>query len=95
MSDFLKMLEASGPFSAPLCLAMAYALRWVLKQNADLKLELKTAQGDATKLRDQRAKDLESMAREVGEIGEATRNTMREWTGRLRDTLAELARRGG
>lgn len=90
MADFLKVLEASGPFSTPLCLAMAFAVRWLVKQITELKAELKAERAASTSLRDQRARDLESMAREVGEIGEATRNTMREWTERLRDALHRI-----
>lgn len=70
-ADFLKALESMGPFTAPLCIGMAYALWWVtgqlLKERADNKALLM-----------QRAEDQAQDALAYAEYGETMRNVIRD-----------------
>lgn len=78
--EIFEFLKATGPFSTPLCIGMALAMRWLLGR---LKLqgeELAASRASETALREKRADDLERAAKEYAEQGEAMRNTMREWT---------------
>jgi len=85
--SWIEYLEASGPFTTPLCVAMGFALRWLLKDRGELLVDLKAAHADATSLREKRAEDLENAAREYMQHGEALRNVVREWTLTAREVL--------
>ena len=74
-----EFLKAVGPFSMPLCVGMAWSVRWLVKQLNLQKDELVAARADALAVREKRADDLEKSAREYAEQGESMRNTLREW----------------
>ena len=80
MDAFLTYLQQAGPFTAPLCVAMAYALWWMNRERTRAWEKADELQGEVNALREKRAGDLETAAREYAEFGEATRLTLREWT---------------
>jgi hypothetical protein len=84
---FLDYLQQAGPFTAPLCVAMAYALGWLNKERKRAWIKVDALQKEANALREKRADDLEKAAREYAEFGEATRLTLREWTEQARGVL--------
>ncbi len=84
MDGWIEYLQTIGPFTAPLCMFMSiggYAvIKWLLKQQKVLLVELKAARDDATNLREKRVIDREEAAKEYMEHGEAMRTAIREWT---------------
>ena len=84
MADFLSYLQTAGPFTAPLCVAMVYALWWMNRERIRAWEKAEALSDEATKLREKRAEDLEKAAREYAEFGEAVRLTLREWTDEAR-----------
>lgn len=80
MEAFLSYLQHAGPFTAPLCAAMGYALWWMNRERLRAEERVDALRAEATALREKRAGDLEKAAREYAEFGEATRLTLREWT---------------
>jgi len=88
---FLSYLQQAGPFTAPLCAAMAYALFWMNRERLRAWDKADELSKETTALREKRADDLEKAAREYAEFGEATRLTLREWT----EAARAMAARGG
>lgn len=88
MEVFLKYLQDAGPFTAPVCVAMAYALFWMNRERSRALDRLDGLIAEANKLREKRADDLEKAAREYAEFGEATRLTLREWTETAKALIA-------
>jgi len=84
VETFLAYLQQAGPFTAPLCAAMAYALYWMNRERLRAWSTAETLRVEANGLREKRADDLEKAAREYAEFGEATRLTLREWTEQAR-----------
>lgn len=80
--DFVAYLKEAGPFTTPLCVFMAIAGRVAFKyltdQNTALRAELVTAKTTEIELREKIADRFERAAREYAEVGEATRNSLRE-----------------
>lgn len=87
MEAFLAYLQQAGPFTAPLCAAMAYALWWMNKERTRAWAKVEVLQKEAVELREKRADDLEKAAKEYASFGEATRLTMREWADQARQVL--------
>jgi hypothetical protein len=88
VETFLKYLQDAGPFTAPLCAAMAYALYWMNKERSRAWDTAEKLRVEANALREKRAGDLEKAAREYAEFGEATRLTLREWTDAAKAFMA-------
>ena len=80
--DFVAYLQQAGPFTTPLCVFMAIAgkvaFKYLTDQNAALKAELVVAKTTEVELREKIADRFEKAAREYVEVGEATRNSLRE-----------------
>ena len=95
MDVFLSYLQSVGPFSTPLSVAMAFALRWVLKDRTRLLADLKIAQDDRFKLREKRADDLGMAATEYREFGEAQRSTIQGLIDTTKQALERMTRNGG
>jgi hypothetical protein len=92
--NFLKFIQESGPYSTPLAVGMVLVIGWLMKQLKKVQAECAVARADASGLRDKRYVDLQAAAKEYAEIGESTRNLMREWKERAAEVLAELRKRG-
>ncbi len=71
--DLLKFLAALGPYSAPINILLALALRRVL-------IERDAALADARDLREQRVVDLKEQAIEYREHSEATQAALNRWS---------------
>lgn len=87
MDTFLVYLQKAGPFTAPLCVAMVYALWWMNRERLSALQRAEKYDEDAKRLREKRAEDLEKFARELAEFGESVRLTLREWTEMARQVL--------
>lgn len=87
-----EIIASAGPFTAPLCGAMALAIAWILKDRADEKAKKEVAEKDAAQLRDKRAEDLQRFATELAEIGEASRVVMRDYCVKMDAQLAGAGR---
>ena len=88
MSDtFLAMLKDFGPFTAPLCVAMVWALQWLVKDRARLLDELKLAHEDSRTVRDKRTEDQRVAAAEFREYGDAIAHRLEEWSKRADRSL--------
>jgi len=77
--DFLDYVQQAGPFTAPLCVAMIFAIRWLLKDRERLLGLLTEANNDRMSLREKRAEDLERAANEYRNHGEAMSSSLRDW----------------
>lgn len=78
-----EILKEAGPYSAPLCLAMGAALKWLAADRARVIGKLEAAIDDANKLRERRADDLLRHSTELREWAEAQVASIREALGRL------------
>jgi len=86
LMDIATILKEAGPYSAPLCLAMGVALRWLAGDRARILAQLEIAVADANQLRERRADDLLRHSTELREWAEAQ-------LGSIRDALARLGGR--
>ncbi len=75
-----EILQEAGPYSTPLCAAMALAMRWLLKDRDRMLAVIKEADADRFALLRQRAEDVEKARDEFREFSESSREVMREWT---------------
>lgn len=91
--EILKFLQASGPYSAPLCVAMAVAIKYLLGALAKMETRATTAEADATKLRDRRADDLVAATKAMGEFGEQMRNSLNKHSEEIERVL-DLVKQG-
>lgn len=76
------MLKEAGPFTTPLCIAMVFALRWLIQDRARVLDELRAAQEDQRAIRDKRTEDQRAAAVELREYGDAISHRLEEWTKR-------------
>lgn len=93
IEQWFEYLKEAGPFTAPLCMGMSLVIYWLLKDRAEMLVDLKAVREDATALREKRVGDREAAAREYMEQGEATRTAIREWTRRADDVLTAVTAR--
>lgn len=87
MPDFFATVKEFGPFTAPLCLAMGWAIKWLVKDRARLLDELKAAHEDSRQIRDKRTEDQRAAAAELREYGDAIAHKLAEWTKRADRSL--------
>lgn len=73
------MLEKTGPFTAPLCFGMAWAIRWLVKDRQRLIDDLKAAHEDAKNIRDKRTEDQRAMGTELREISDVITHRLETW----------------
>ena len=73
---FFKMLETSGPFTAPLCFAMALAIVWIVKRWMAAETEVKD-------LLKENAETAKESAKDYAQYGEVMRGTIKDNTGAL------------
>lgn len=93
--DFLKYIQHAGPFTAPLCIAMGIAVKWLLSDRKMWIERCTAAEQDATKLREKRTNDLVKQAEEYAQIREAMGALMREWTAKITAAMDLLRRQDG
>lgn len=84
--DLLGWLTAAGPYAVTVILVV-----WLRLERE----ERIVAQRDANALRDRIMSDRQEQAEALAELGEATRNRLREHDEQLARTLAALPRRAG
>jgi hypothetical protein len=87
MDSFVAMLKDFGPFSTPLCIAMGWALQWLVKDRARLVEELKIAHDDSKAIRDKRTEDQRAAAAELREFADAITHRLEEWSKRSSKSL--------
>lgn len=85
--SFFALLKEFGPFTAPLCAAMVWAVQWLVKDRARLLDELKLAHEDSRTIRDKRTEDQRAAAAEFREYGDAIAYRLAEWSKRADRTL--------
>lgn len=78
--DFFGTLKEFGPFTAPLCFAMAWAIRWLVQDRARLMEKLEAAYEDAKQIRDKRTEDQRAAAKEFREFGDTVTHRLEEWS---------------
>lgn len=83
MDAFVAMLKEMGPFTVPVCIALLWALRWLLQDRERLLKDLVESRKDASDLRDKRAEDQKAAARELIETSKAVTHSMQEWAERV------------
>jgi hypothetical protein len=94
MNEFLSVLQGAGPFTAPLCAAMGFAIRYLLTALDKMELRALKAENDAMSLRDLRAKELSMSTEAMGEMGEATRERLRAHDERIDRLLSGKTGKG-
>lgn len=90
--SFFVLLKDFGPFTAPLCAAMAWALKWLVTDRARLLDELKAAHEDSRLIRDKRTEDQRAAAAEFREYGDAIAHRLEEWGKRADKSLPPPAK---
>lgn len=87
MPDFFEALKSFGPFTAPLCLAMGWAIKWLISDRARLQEQLNAAHEDAKTIRDKRTEDQRATATELRQYSEAMAHRMEAWSDRADKVL--------
>lgn len=82
MEPFIAGLKEFGPFTLPICILMAWAIKWLLSDRERLLKELQASREDATKVREQRVEDQRASAKELLQYGDAVTHRLEEWTKR-------------
>ena len=83
MEPFVAVLKEFGPFTLPICIVMAWAIRWLLQDRQRLLDELKDARKDATDVREKRMEDQRSAAKEFREYGDAIAHRLEDFNKRV------------
>jgi len=83
MDSFFAMLKEFGPFTAPLCIAMGWAIRWLITDRQRMQDELKAAHEDSRNTRDKRTEDQRTAAKEFREYSDAIAHRLEEWSKRV------------
>lgn len=82
MEAFVATLKEFGPFTLPICIVMAWAIKWLLSDRERLLKEVQAAREDASAIRDKRVEDQRAAAKELLEYGDAVTHRLEEWTKR-------------
>ena len=97
--EFVEYLKSVGPFTAPLCVAMTYALWQVSKYfDGELKREredLRVALATITSLQERRAEDLAHGVLDYQEHATATQKTIDKFDEAVRALTSEIRRLRG
>ncbi len=93
MAEFLELLKGFGPFTTPLCFAMAFAVNWLIKDRQRLLDQLAASHEDAKQIRDKRTDDQKLAAAELKQYGEAMAHRMEAWGDKAQATLDSLGKR--
>lgn len=83
METFVAVLKEFGPFTLPICIVMAWAIRWLLQDRERLLKELEALRASDRELRDQRTDDQKAAAKELLETSKAVTHSMNEWAMRV------------
>jgi hypothetical protein len=94
MTEFIAVLQAAGPFTAPLCIAMAFAMRYLVTALDKMEARAVTGETDAKGLRDKRTEELVAATRAMGAFGEEMRHSIEAHNDRIDAALAALVPRG-
>lgn len=87
---FLKILEGAGPFTAPLCVAMGFAIRWLLKRLAAAEKRINGMVERDRQVADRRALELLETAQLMGESGRVVEDALRNHDHRLDSLMRQL-----
>lgn len=88
--DWIAAVKEMGPFTTPLCLAMGYAIKWLLADRKEMKNERDAALKDAQQLRDQRTTDQVAATQAMGEASRVVTDALREHDERIDKVLIQL-----
>jgi len=92
MDQFIEYLKSVGPFTTPLCVAMAGALWWLDKDRDRLLAELRTMLISVTSLQERRAEDLAHGVLDYQEHATATQAVITKFDETVRTLTNEIAR---
>jgi len=90
MNDFLGYLQAAGPFTAPLCAAMVFAMKYLVTALGKMEARAVAAETDAKELRDKRTTELVASTSAMAEFGEAVRDQLRAHDEHIEKVLDRL-----
>ena len=76
MNEFVEYLQSVGPFTAPVCVALALGMWWLVRDRERILVELSLALADAKELRGRRADDLVQSIRDYQEHAAANRTAL-------------------
>lgn len=65
--DFSQILKEAGPYTAPLCGGMMFAIRWLLAERKELQRELSASQQRERDINEKRTIELLESAAAMGE----------------------------
>ncbi len=82
-----EIIKEMGPYTAPLCVVMGIAIKWLLTQIADMKKERDAALDDAKQLRDQRTTDQVAATQAMGESARVVTEALRDHDDRIDKVL--------
>ena len=66
MLEFLEYLKTIGPFAVPLCIGMAFVIKYLVGDNKSLRQELRESQGREREALKQRGDDQVEAAKAMG-----------------------------
>lgn len=82
MEPFIATLKEFGPFTLPLCIVMAWAIKWLLTDRERILKELAESRTDATNVREKRVDEQRQATKELLEYGDAVTHRMEKWAER-------------
>lgn len=71
-----EVIKGAGPYTAPLCIAMGVAIKWLLAERQTLVLSVKEALERERQLRDKRTDDLLNSAKLLATSGELVKDAL-------------------
>lgn len=74
--DFSAILKEAGPYTAPLCGAMVFAVRWLLTEREELLEALQKSQQREREMGERRTQELLESAAAMAEVAKMSEKTL-------------------
>lgn len=94
-AEVFQYLKEVGPYSAPLCLVMGLAIRWLLKDRARILGLLEKSHETTVALQEKRLQQLQQSTGAYMEFSQAQSAKMDEWNRRADQVLISLSQQKG
>lgn len=85
--DFAQVLKEAGPFTAPLCAAMGFAVRWLLTERKELIAALTLSQQRERDMSERRTQELLDSVAAMGESAQVIEAALSNHDRSLQEVL--------
>ncbi len=86
---FAQILKEAGPYTAPLCAAMFFALRWFAADRKEAIEDLKASQSREREMGEKRTQELLESTTAMGESALVTTKALGEHDNNIQEVLKE------